>query len=129
MQLTAKILAIYFVLGSFLPKTDFSQLTKIYEMVEHYELHTLEANIEGMTYNFLNFLYDHFVNSDEHTHGDENSHQNLPFKVINSLITFISNHFDFSGFSFSPVLSSQPKFVTNLHLTGFFSALFHPPIV
>lgn len=128
MQLTAKILAFYLFLGSFFPRMDFSQLTKIPGMITHYQLHIEEAKLLGTTYDIWQFMNDHFINPDGHTHQvSDNPHENLPFNSIHSVIHFILEQFQIPEFSFSPNFFSTFSFSIGAYMTGFLDAVFHPP--
>jgi hypothetical protein len=79
MPVLTKLMACYFLLGSFLPQSDFSQLAKLGQLVEHYEFHRELATAEGQSFSFLEYLSIHFTHPDEHGHHD-NSHQDLPLQ-------------------------------------------------
>ena len=82
LKLTANILAFYLLLGSFIPRTDFSQLLKLKDLQEHYQLHQLEAKLAGIEFTLQEFLYDHFIQPDGHEHEGEEDHESLPMKLL-----------------------------------------------
>lgn len=128
MKITAKILAIYLFIGSFFPRTDFSQLTKIPELVSHYQLHVHEANTLGGTYSIWDFINDHFINPDGHTHpGTDNPHENLPFASVQSVVNFILEQVNTLQFSYTPEFSYTFSFIKKLYSSDFNKSIFHPP--
>lgn len=85
MKLIAQILALYFLLGSLLPGSDFSQLKKAPAVWEHYLLHRQLAVDAGEDTSLLDFLYAHFLYPDSHRHNDGGqSHQDLPLKTVHT---------------------------------------------
>ncbi len=126
MKNIAHFMAFYFLLGSFLPGADFSQLSKFTAAIQHYKLH---QNIAGETVSFFAFLGTHFWNPDHHDHGDGGqSHKDLPLKHVHS--------FDHLVLQFPYVISPAPaenrhfltekplSFLPHHHLTN----VFRPPI-
>jgi hypothetical protein len=84
----AKFMALYLLLGSFLPQSDFSQLGKLGRLMEHYELHQELAASEGQRLSFLHYLSIHFIHPDQHEHG-EDSHQDLPLQSFHSTLQIV----------------------------------------
>ena len=83
MKHTAQILALYFLFGSLIPGSDFSQLKKAPAVWEHYQLHQCLAAGSGEKASFLEFLYAHFWDTNSHQHNDGGqSHQGLPLKTV-----------------------------------------------
>ncbi|MCB0559005.1 MAG: hypothetical protein H6573_03480 [Lewinellaceae bacterium] len=131
MKLTALILTLYFLLGSLLPGTDFSQLKKAPALWEHYNLHRSLVAAVGEKPSFFDFLYTHFWDTESHNHHDGgHSHQGLPLKTIH-----VFSHILPSG-SIALKLASLPAACHQLipHHHSFFSAIhdgaiFRPPIL
>ena len=72
-----------------MPGTDFNQLSKIPFLIEHYNLHQQEAEINGTSFNVFDFIYIHYIFPDDHTHDQPIDHGELPLKsVSSSLIVF-----------------------------------------
>lgn len=99
MKIITFILAIYMLIGSLIPKTDFSQLLHLKDMMEHYTLHQEEATVAGNAFGLIDFIYIHFINPDAHELDDheKNHDEQLPFQIFNTL-------FDFFYFSNSQIL-------------------------
>jgi hypothetical protein len=74
MKWLSGILAVYFLLGSLLPKCDWEELPKLAAMVDHFEEHRLEA---GSNFTFLDFIEMHYIDPTEDQSDAE--HHNLPF--------------------------------------------------
>jgi hypothetical protein len=84
-QLIAKILAFYFLLGSFFPKTDFGQLITLPDLYQHFQEHRQEAFSSGQDFSVWDFLQNHFLDTNSH---EDNRHNDLPLKSIQSVMTF-----------------------------------------
>lgn len=127
MKIFANILAVYFLLGSFFPRTDFSQLAKVPNIFKHYECHVLEAKAKHVKPDFTNFLTDHFFGSLEHEHQDQSHHQ-LPLKTINLDFQFLVSKQ--VSFLIKNLLKSTLRVFSTNNLIGveFTHTLFHPPI-
>lgn len=131
MKLIAQILALYFLLGSLLPGSDFSQLKKAHSVWEHYQLHQKLATGSGDEVSLIGFLYDHFLNPDSHQHEDGGkSHQDLPLKTVHVFSPILPAN----GKPF--VLSSTPAFCSQAILyyqpvsgSTHEGAIFRPPIL
>lgn len=124
----ANFFSVYFLLGSLIPGTNFSDLTHIPDLVDHYALHMAEAALLNEDYSLLKFINDHFVNPDEHTqNGHEQDHQNLPLHNISSIV-FITSEFSMVEI---PVLHTELN-VQFCYIPakafGCDKAIFQPPI-
>jgi hypothetical protein len=77
-KIVAVILAAYMLLGSFFPASDFGQLVRIPELLKHYQYHiSLDSEAE---LSLSSFIWDHFLDTNDH-HDDGNaSHQKLPIQ-------------------------------------------------
>lgn len=117
------------LIGSFIPRTDFSQLVYLGDLKEHYLEHQKEAAIEGEDLSLFAFLYQHFIDSNQHSDVDhEEDHQELPLQTINSFVNLMVTtnflpDFEFSTNTFLPIISYQSPF----YLSGFLSNTVHPP--
>ena len=129
MKFFAQIMTLYLVLGSFLPRTDFSQLLTLSDLKSHFDLHAQEAALTGVEVSMCKFLWNHFVDPGSHSssHG-ENQHKDLPFHSFQ--VQFFA--------SLSPVQSPEHHAINlnvftssvyknELHLTGCLSILDRPP--
>lgn len=118
------------LLGGLIPQSDFSQLVRLGELRTHYLEHKAEALAENKKLSFLDFLYIHYINLNQHADNDhEEDHHQLPLQNINNTINFfVNNTVPLSDFketttSFSPPIAYQSPF----YLGGFLSALVQPP--
>lgn len=123
----AYILLLYFSLGALMPKTDFGQLMKFSDLLEHYQLHQEEAALIGESISFSTFLYLHFINGDEHQHEQENEHDKLPFQNSLSSFSFYLAYNDTNFLSVqSPIVTHLPSYESfyskDVHID-----IFHPP--
>ena len=75
--------------GSMIPNSDFSQLTRIPDMLEHYELHLEEIGDLDIEFTFWEFVKIHFITPDDHEHDDNDEHQNCPFQSFCSPLNFV----------------------------------------
>lgn len=130
MKAAAQILAFYFLLGSLFPGTDFSQLSKLCKLLEHFELHLQTATQQGQALRFSAFLLDHFSGEASHEHGDAGqSHQELPLQSIQYFPMVLPEH--------SLLLALSPyKPTTALYVSeedampsGFRGSIFRPPVL
>lgn len=127
MKATARLLALYFFLGSLLPGSDYSQLTRLHSLFEHYQDHQQWAAEQGQPMNFSAFLLEHFLDADGH---EDSSHQDLPLKHL--------NHFDFmlaqaplAALPYSIALPSLRVLpLSSLGLSSsFLDSIFRPPML
>lgn len=126
MRATLYILIGYFLLGSILPGMDFSQLTKLPNLIEHYRHHRTDDD----TTTALQFFLQHFINPNLHQHKDAGDcHKKLPLKSFEQTVNYfiseetapaVSSSFFYkiSPFSLQELLSVLPT-----------SAVFRPPII
>lgn len=131
MKCLTYILIFYFSLGACIPNCDFSQLWKLNDLMEHFELHQEEAQAAGETINFSEFLYSHFIDGDDdHDHEEEDNHENLPFQTIASSIVLCvdSNQEMPSTFKYGLSETALPIY-SSILLAGFTFDIFHPPTI
>jgi len=85
MRAVAYILAVYMALGSLLPGTDFSQLSRIPSLLDHFSLHQQLAEQTGEQLSFLQFVHMHFYQTNSHAedaNGAKHDHQELPLQSV-----------------------------------------------
>jgi len=117
------------LIGSFIPRTDFSQLVYLGDLKEHYLEHKAEAAAQDLSITFFEFLYQHFIDSNQHSDADhEDDHHELPLQTMNNFVemmvtTSLLPHFEWSTTTFLPIISYQSPF----YLSGFLSNTVHPP--
>ncbi len=128
MQPSALLLAGYFLIGSMIPRTDFSQLMHLNDLVEHYHLHVEEALAEGESISFSAFLYLHFVNPEDHKHDHEDEHDGLPMHSISSSVAYVcSSAMDLEGAMVLPSCALDRSYLNVFYLQGYLAAISHPP--
>jgi len=129
MKITALLLSFYMMLGSLIPRTDFSQLVYLGELKAHYLEHQEEAALEGVELSFVDFLCIHFIHTNEHSESDhEEDHHQLPLKTINSSTSFIIDHLTLPNFNSPSRLSTQEiAYTSPFYLIGFLSTAIQPP--
>lgn len=128
MKLTALFLAFYIFLGSLIPGTDYGQFLHISDLVQHAQLHRLEAEELGQKFSWQHFIYDHFINPDHHEHSQHTDHSDLPFHAIHGTVMVwvvpISN-----WVSPAEILTvvAEKNYFNPFHLNGFQRLLKQPP--
>jgi len=117
-------------LGSLIPHSDYSQLLKLRELVDHYELHKLEAQVAGEEMSLYEFFHLHFIIGDEHEHHSSD-HEDLPFQHFTSGMNLyiFSNDFNFEFSNTRPFRNVQ--FMTDFLFIDeeYLQTIFQPPAV
>ena len=82
-----KIIAISFLFIFLCANTEIGQLLKIPNLIEHYFEHHDHKEEHNMS--FLEFVKSHYNANHKHSDTDKHDdHQNLPFKTLNSTVSF-----------------------------------------
>lgn len=120
----ALFMAFYFMFGSLLPRTDFSQLWQLDELVEHYQMHKAEARP-------LMFLWAHLTNPDGHEHpGHSDEHQQLPLQSVgdgfSGLIDVVCIESPIFPPSWRSALALNPQVLVS---ADYFPRIFQPPVL
>lgn len=123
-------MAAYLMLGSFFPKGDYTQLLRLADLGRHFHLHVQEARSAGQEVSFQRFLHMHYFDTQIHQGDHEQDHEDLPFQHITPTIDQMTPVV-WRLLQLSPPLIEQraPASHCLLHLRGFSSSIFHPPIV
>jgi len=75
------------LLGSFIPRTDFSQLVYLGDLKDHYLEHKVAAEQQNLSITFFDFLCQHFIDSNHHGEVDhEEDHHQLPLQTMNNFV-------------------------------------------
>lgn len=128
MKVLNYILLTYFSIGALIPRSDFSQMGLLDDLLKHYELHQSEAQNMGSRISFMQFLYDHFISGVEHQHPNENEHHNLPLYSISSgMILFFEQLGSFSHTIFDGIGKTEITSHIIFYLNPFINQVFHPP--
>ena len=83
-------LVIYFLLGSLIPGSDFSQLYQLDDAFLHFQEHILEAKEKSASFTILDFIWLHYISGEDHDPNHEHPHEDLPLKVFSGPTSFIS---------------------------------------
>lgn len=127
MKTTIHILLLYFCIGAILPKGDFSQLVKINDLMEHYDLHQKEAWAVGKTVSLFDFFYLHFVEGGDDHHDNENQHESLPFQNITST-TFQLIQLTYTTNTHQEIAQNNTiNFRSKFYSEEAIFSIFHPP--
>jgi hypothetical protein len=130
MKITAKILALYIFLGSLLPGTDYGQFLHIEDLLQHVQLHKLEATQLGETFSWQHFVYDHFINPDHHEHSQHTDHSELPFHTIHTTVVVWASAATYLEVKPDLVpISAEQTYLNPFHLEGFQTRLIEPPSI
>lgn len=133
MKLTALFLAFYVFLGSLIPGTDYGQFLHISDLVQHAQLHRLEAEQMGQSFSWQHFLYDHFINPDHHNdhhqhHSPDTDHSDLPFHVIHgTVMAWVGQAANWIISPEVPHIADDNPYLNPFHLNGFQRLLKQPP--
>jgi len=118
---------VYFCVLALVPRGDYTQLAKINDLLKHYQTHKIEAATQNKSITFINFLYVHFIDIEEHD-DHEDHHEKLPFKNIS-----ISNLLYFEPLLLLGLNQSNLykfvfiSFINQLLPDGFLNSIFRPP--
>ncbi len=123
-------MALYMLVGSLFPRTDFSQLVKVGNVVEHYRQHQADWRFSGEQLSLVQFLEIHFIAQDEHQQFPGHEHSDLPFHTVNT-----SQHYMVDTYPGLPHLDRistrivHQFFYAALSFSNFSGGIFHPPIM
>ncbi len=130
-QLFSIFFSLYFLVGGFLPKMDFSQLVHIGDAIDHYQCHRSELSAEGRLYGLVDFMIMHFIHPDQHNHDHEHNHDELPLQQFNNGLQFLAVHLiqvsvhDNSSFG----REGHIAFVDKFYGYEYFNRIEHPPSI
>lgn len=130
MRALAHMLALYMLLGSLFPGSDFSQLSRIPSLLDHFAQHREMANQKDDQLSFLQFVRMHFYQTNQHAdHSGEHDHQNLPLQSISLHLEFTISAFSLPEIS-CPFTETQSAFAYQAPQGSNYAATFlQPPIV
>ena len=128
LKLLAQILAFYMFFGSLIPNSDFSQLTRVADMMEHFQLHQEEVVKLNVDFSFWEFLKIHFITPNDHEHDGNDDHQNCPFQSFCPSLNFVLST-DNTAFAEAVSTFIQEDLIYNntFHLSGFVTTEIQPP--
>ncbi len=115
------------LIGSLIPKTDFSQLLHVFDLIEDYQIHKKTADKIGVEFCLVEFVMVHIFPCDEHKHDDTNP-ENLPCQSAHvSVLLFVNDIISEKNDISFPSFLNELSFQNNFYLTGFIKSLIHPP--
>lgn len=129
MRFTASFLALYLLVGSLFPGSDFGQMQSIPYLIDHFQEHRELSLQEGQPMGFLDFLRIHFWETKDHSEKHPLSeHNKLPLQHIG---THVDMTFEVSPFHVRVPQFEIPEATFNyLDQSGVFYApmILEPPI-
>lgn len=129
MKFLTLLLTINISLGACFPGFDMSQLVKMVNLMEHYELHQDEAEAIGETLSFLEFMVIHYVDFDNHEHEGEDNHDKLPFQSSSTSLILYCQSIDWEEtHSDSNPTQQEHWHCSDFHSNDFQKGVFRPPI-
>ncbi len=119
-----RLFALYFLLLSLLPNFEGFELAKVSGLLSHYAEHSAEPGHSG----WLEFLSDHYGNTEHASSGDQD-HKKLPFKSHDcSIHSMIAYSQELPGFYFScPCVVHELKQDERGQLLYFSAPFWQPP--
>lgn len=128
MKLFSILLILYLSCGACVPMFDYSQLFKISDLIDHYDLHQKEANFYGKSVSFFDFMAIHYFNYDGHDHDGEKHHEDSPFQSNYIVTTFYCLSSYWVEISRTKYLhQTTPRYYHEYNPTDFIKSIFHPP--
>jgi len=113
-----------------MPKSDFSQLVHLPDLVSHFDLHQQEALSQGKAISFAQFIYLHFVEVDAHAHDDSSEHQNLPLNTLSSTsIQFFTAYTVYLLHVIVSIFAQVSTLVLQIPIEEYIPTIFHPPSI
>ena len=89
MRALAHLLALYMLLGSLFPGSDFSQLSRIPSLLDHFAQHREMAKQKDDQLSFLQFVRMHFYQTNQHEEDSgDHDHQELPLQSVSMHLEF-----------------------------------------
>lgn len=123
-------MAFYMLVGSFFPRTDFSQLVKLANIMEHYGQHQADQRFGDAQLSLVQFLEIHFVTPDEHQQFPGHEHGDLPFHTVNTLQHYTADTFPgLPRFEWVSTRIVHQFFYAALSFSNFSDGIFHPPVM
>jgi hypothetical protein len=123
MKLASLLLSFHILLGSLLPHADYTELSKLPELYEHYQLHQRQSNGQlGLT----DFLVMHYTDR-EHQQSEDDVQ--LPFQHHHSCTAIVFYFLPTFYFQFTPLLLkvSVGFCFQSRCFSSYLSSIFQPP--
>ncbi|RTY94765.1 hypothetical protein EKL32_09830 [Flavobacterium sp. GSN2] len=124
-----KIVVISFLFAFLCANTEIGQLFKLPNLLQHFSDHQ-EDNI-GQNISLLDFIAIHYNDSHQHSSKEKDSHQNLPFKTINTNVNTVLAFINQTAFSFRKpniiYLNRTVAFSQDFYISSVFTSIWLPP--
>ncbi len=130
MRLFSVVLALYLWLGALFPGMDFSQLSSVSTLYQHFNEHNLQlVQTKQVPLSLMDFLWLHMSDIDSHDHEEGTRHADLPFQQFNLDLQFLcltlptlllknrQSH-----------LHRTPIFIPQFNPEEWETTVFHPPV-
>jgi hypothetical protein len=123
MKPASLLLAFHMLLGSLLPHADYTELTKLPDLYEHYQAHLQRSHGQLSLASFLLMHY-----ADRHHQQSEN-HEKLPFQHNHSCVGIVFYFLTHFNFEFNPLhLAAKAGYhYQSFFYSSFSSGIFQPP--
>lgn len=110
-----------------MPNSDFSQLPKFADLIEHYKVHKAEAAAIGETISFSEYLCIHFIHMQDHDDDHEGDHEQLPLHNVSGSSFYYAQVDEVVASTLSIVILPRIPFIASSIPDGIVSDFFHPP--
>lgn len=129
MRALTHMLALYMLLGSLFPGSDFSQLSRIPSLLDHFAQHRQLAEQTEDQLSFLQFVHMHFYQTSKHADAPgEHDHQSLPLQSISVHLEFTYSVFSLPEIC-CPATETQSAFAYQApEGSNYATTLLQPPI-
>ncbi|MBK7406968.1 MAG: hypothetical protein IPL49_13320 [Saprospirales bacterium] len=129
MRLLARLFLVYWILGSFFPQADFSQMANLASLYQHFKLHQAEATATGQSITVAGFFLLHYPASVAHQHpGAPQSHQDLPLKSLQDVHWVDGRQVFLPLFRPADTSSGMQRAAADSLQEGIPSTVFRPPL-
>ena len=123
MKLASLLLNFHILLGSLLPHADYTELSKLSDLYEHYQLHQRQSNGQ---LGLADFLALHYTNQ---AHQQSEDDVQLPFQHHHSYTAIVFFFLPDINFQFTPLLmrASMGFRWLSFFFPSYLSSIFQPP--
>ena len=123
MKFASLLLSFHILLGSLLPHADYTELSKLPELCEHYQLHQRQSNGQ---LGLADFLALHYT---DRAHQQSEDDVQLPFQHHHSCTAIVFFFLPDFNFQFTPLLlkSSAGFRLLSFFFPSYLSSIFQPP--
>lgn len=109
--------------------TEIGQLLKLPSLIQHFTEH--HDHDDNLDISFADFIDFHYNNTEKHSSKENENHQNLPFKTINSNVNTVLAFENQTEFSFRKLniisLNRTVPFSQDFYISSVFASIWLPP--